>query len=334
MSQKPRRNLGVLSVAIAVLTTGCAMHTPERVAGRFINDIRNGIAQSEGSPAFDRARVDLHLTERRPEQTSNRVYSRSAARTRRHVRIGLASSNVLQDPPDRFDLRLSWAPARPLRKGLVEKLLGPPYGISATGDNGWIILGGILEYRTAETETPYLLFSSPAYIRDPLDFLEAGSLPHLPSLESISHYLERNARERLPRRVEGDGYESRAFHLANGLSLTVYSGIGPQKVPYLAGLTISIVRGYGAPASAADFLPILRDLCIPAPEQLVATISGAKPVGSDAFAAYNNFAIALSRSPDGGAPATDLTLWRRIESPQSVCEHLRPDLERCSSNPQ
>jgi hypothetical protein len=29
----------------------------------------------------------------------------------------------------------------------------------------WVIQGGILDYRAIETETPYLLFSSAAYVR-------------------------------------------------------------------------------------------------------------------------------------------------------------------------
>jgi hypothetical protein len=333
MAQKLRHDLGALGAATALLNIGCALHTPERAAVRFVHDISNGVAQSEGSPAFDRVRIDLHLTERPSRQTSDRVYRRSATWSRRNNWIGLVSSNVLRDPSDRFDLRLSWNPPRPLRTSLLEKVLGPPYGRSATGDNGWVILGGILEYRATETETPYLLFSSPAYIRDPLDFLEAASLPHLPSLASVSRYLERNAIELLPRRVEEGGFESRIFHIADGISITVYSGFGPQRVAYLAGLKISIARGYGAPASAADFLPIVRDLRIPTPKQLVAAISSAKPLGSEAIAVYNNFAVALSR-PNGDAPATNLMLWRRIESPRSLCEHLRPDLERCSSGSQ
>jgi len=223
MAPRPRRDLGALSVVIAVFITGCALHTPERAAVRFVHDIRNGVAQSEGSAAFERARVDLHLTERPPRQTRDRVYSRSAIWRRRNERIGLFSSNVLKDPPDRFDLRLSWTPTRPLRTGLLEKLLGPPYGRSATGDDGWVIQGGILEYRIRESETPYLLFSSPGYVRNPLDFLEAANLPHLPSLASVSHYLERNASEGSPRRVEEGGFESRTFQIADDISITVHS---------------------------------------------------------------------------------------------------------------
>jgi len=123
---------------------------------------------------------------------------------------------VLKDPPDRFDLGLSWAPPRTVANTfLLEKRLGTPYGKSATKDDGWVIQGGILEVtESVRTETPYLLFSSPGYVRDPLDFLEATNLPHLPSLESISSYLERNASESSPPRVEESGFESRTFRIA------------------------------------------------------------------------------------------------------------------------
>jgi hypothetical protein len=86
---------------------------------------------------------------------------------------------------------------------------------------------------------------------------------------------------------------------------------------------------------------MLRDLSIPTPEQLVSAVSGAGlSIGStgddnriDSFVAYNNFAVAVIRSPTGNTPATHLMLWRRIESPRSLCEHLRPDLDRCSGKP-
>ncbi len=341
MARKQRLRLGTLCVALAVLCTGCALHTPERASLRFVHDIRNGVAKSEGSSAFDRLRMDLHLTEHPPRQVSARVYRKSANWSRGNKIIGLVSSNVLQDPPDRFDLRLVWSPPRPLRTGLLERTLGPPDGKSATGDNGWVIEGGVLEYRSDQTETPYLLFSSPAYIRDPLDFLEAANLPHLPSLESVSRYLERNTSEPSLRRTEEGGFESRTFHPANGVSIAVYSGIRPHGAAYLAGLTISIAGGQGTPVNAAGFLPILRDLEVPTPEQLLAAAIGARvPSAStvvdprtDSFAVYQNFALALTQPPKGDAPGTSLTLWRRIESPRSLCEHLRPDLERCSSRP-
>lgn len=202
----------------------------------------------------------------------------------------------------------------------MEGLLGTPYGLSASWDNGWIIDGGVLEYRFTETETPYLLFSSPAYIRDPLDFLEASNLPHLPSLASVNLYLELKGGVRSAARVEEAGIESQTFHLASGVSVTVYSGWGPKHAPYLAGLAISLSN-----ANAADYVAALRDLAVPIPDQVVATIFGSE--GS--FAVLNNFALALIRGPLG---ETRLMIWRRIESPRSWCEHLRPDLERCSGS--
>jgi hypothetical protein len=339
MAQKAGLSRGASLVSIALLSAGCALHTPERAATRFLHDLSDGIAQSEGSAAFDKARVDLHLEERQPGRTGDLIYRRSASWIKRNERIGLVSSNVLRDPPDRFDLRLSWSPPRPLRKGLLEKLLGSPYGRSATWDSGWLIQGGILEYRATQTETPYLLFSSPGYVRDPLDFLEAVDLPHFPSLASVSRYLEQSASQRSPERLEEGGFESQAFNFPSGSSIILYSGMGPQKVPYLAGVTISLPSRHGAPANALDFIPVLRDLGIPTPDQLIAAVSGTKlfaesagdDIGTDSFAVYNNFALALSHSPPGGS-ATNLTVWRRIESPRSLCEHLRPDLDRCSSS--
>ncbi|MCU1233278.1 MAG: hypothetical protein JWP63_1245, partial [Candidatus Solibacter sp.] len=168
----------------------------------------------------------------------------------------------------------------------------------------------------------------------PLDFLEAVSLPRLPSLASVSHYLEQNASLRSPGRVEEGGYESWSFSIPRGTSIILYSRSGPQKVPYLAGLAVSIPGNDGVPANATDFLPVLRDLGIPTPDQLIAAVSGARSTtaetGTDSFAVYENFALVLSHPAKGDLPAMNLTIWRRIESPRSLCEHLRPDLERCS----
>ena len=333
MAQRMACSTGTLLISVALLNTGCALRTPERAATRFVHDLSNDIAQSEGSPAFDRARIGLHLKERPSKQTSTGIYRRSAGWSRRNERIGLVSSNVLSDPPDRYDLRLSWSPPRPLREGLLGKLLGTPYGRSATWDNGWVIQGGLLEYRATEIETPYLLFSSPAYIRDPLDFLEAVNLPRLPSMASVSHYLEQNASLRSPGRVEEGGYESRKFSIQHGISIILYSRSGPQKVPYLAGLAVAIPSKDGVPANATDFLPVLRDLDIPTPDQLIEAVSSARSTTAEtrtaSFAVYDNVALVLSRPPKGDLPA-NLTIWRRIEAPSSLCEHLRPDLERCS----
>jgi hypothetical protein len=175
-----------------------------------------------------------------------------------------------------------------------------------------------LEYRVTETETPYLLFSSPAYIRDPLDFIEASELPHLPSLASLRLYLERNESAPSPRRLEDAGIESQEFRLASGVAVTLYSEMRPQHSPYLVGLAISLPTNVGATANKTNFLTALQELGIPIPDQIIAAA-----LDSNSFTVLNNFALALK-------PAT-LTIWRRIESPRSWCEHLRPDLERCSS---
>jgi hypothetical protein len=226
---------------------------------------------------------------------------------------------VLRDEPGRFDLRLAWHPVRPLRAGLLERELGTPYGRTAAGDDGWIIGGGTLEYRVTETETPYLLFSSPAYIRDPLDFIEASELPHLPSLASLRLDLERNRSAASPARSEDAGIESQEFRLANGVAVTLYSGTRPHRSPYLVGLSISIPSN----ASNTGFHTALQGLGVPIPGQIIASAFGADNGHLDSFAVLNNFALART-------PAA-LSIWRRIESPPSWCEHLRPDLERCSA---
>jgi hypothetical protein len=220
-------------------------------------------------------------------------------------------------------------------------LLGTPYGVSATWDNGWIVEGGILEYRSTAIDTPYLLFSSPAYVRDPLDLLEAADLPHLPSLASVSIELDRDASRQMPKRVEEGGVESKRFYMPSGVSITVYSASGPQHADYLAGLAISLPGKNGLPVSATEFLPVLRGLGIPTPDQVVAAAFGSNPAtglttdgdGYDSFAVYGNFALALSHSSGADPLETILSIWRRIESPRSWCEHLRADLERCSPTP-
>jgi hypothetical protein len=250
----------------------------------------------------------------------------------------LVSSNVRRDPPDRFDLRLSWSPPQQLRPGLLQSLLGTPYGVSATWDDGWIVEGGILEYRSTAIDTPYLLFSSPAYVRDPLDLLEAADLPHLPSLASVSIELERDASRQVPKQVEDSGAESKRLYMPRGVSITVYSASGPQRADYLAGLAISLPGENGLPANAAEFLPALRSLGKPTPDQVVAAAFGSNPAtglttdgdGYDSFAAYGNFALALSHTD---SLETCLSIWRRIESPRPWCEYLRLDLERCSPTP-
>jgi hypothetical protein len=318
-----------LLIGACALFAGCALRTPERATSRFIRDLGKGVAQSGGSPAFERVRTDLRLKEDQ-SKTSHPIYSKSASWKSRKQRIGLASSNVLRDAPNRFDLMLSWSPARTLLPGVLEGLLGTPYGKSATWDNGWIIGGGVLEYRSTETETPYVLFSSPAYIRDPLDFLEASELPHLPSLASVTQYLQGSGSVRSPSRLEGV-VESQEFCSPAGVSVMLYSEKGPQKLPYLVGVAISIPDKASVVANSTDFLALLRDLAVPTSDRIVAAAFSAE-THSESFAVLNNFALTLRYSGEENSSARSVTLgiWRRIESPRSWCEHLRPDLERCS----
>jgi hypothetical protein len=225
----------------ALWTAGCAIHTPERATTRFVHELTGGLALSEGSPAFEKARTELHLQELSSKKKGNAALRRSASWSHKDERLALVSSNVLRDPPDRFDLRLSWDPPRGLRKGLLEKLLGAPYGTSATRDHGWVIDGGVLEYRATETETPYLVFSSPGYIRDPLDFLEAANLPHLPDLAAVRFYLERNGSVQKPPSVEQAYLESQEFEMASrDMSVVLYTSAWPRHSPYLVGIEIRL----------------------------------------------------------------------------------------------
>ena len=310
-----------LLAACTLLAGGCAVRTPDRAAQQFVRQLRGGVAREAGPAAFDRMRSGLRLKERQAKPTSRPVYNRTAGWSSEQQRIGLASSNVLVDAADRFDLRLSWGPPRTLRAGLLQRLLGPAYGKSATGDDGWLLDGGVLEYRAAETGTPYLLFSSPGYIRDPLDFLEAAGLPKLPDLATVSLYQESRGAPKSAPRPEAGGVESQAFLMPAGISITRYSAAGPRQVTYLAGLAISIPNRERSPVAASEFVPELRELGVAPAEEIVGAIF---PSGS--FAVYGNFALALTRSP----AETTLSVWRRIESPQAWCQHLRPDLLRCS----
>ncbi len=329
-----------LLLSAALVLPGCAVHTPERATIRFVHELNGGAARLEGSAAFESARSALNLKENRRTEASKFVFGRSANWNHKNNRIGLISSNVLRDPPERFDLRLSWSPPRRLRLGLLEGLLGRAYGISATWNNGWVIDGGILEYRITGTETPYLLFSSPAYVRDPLDFLEDRNLPHLPTLQEVSEYVERNASVHMSIHVEEYGAESKRSCMPTGVCITVYAASGPQHVDYLEGLAISVPGKNGLSASAADFLPVLIGLGIENSRQIVAAIFGsnvsAAPgldgTGFNAFAVYGNFALALSHASGSDPMESSLWIWRRIEAPQSWCKHLRPDLERCSES--
>jgi hypothetical protein len=97
----------------------------------------------------------------------------------------------------------------------------------------------------------------------------------------------------------------------------------------LVGLAISISAKDGAPADAADFLPWLSSLGIPEPDQINAAIFA---LGADHFAVHDNFALTLEHlQTSGRLQETRLAIWRRIESPRTWCERLRPDLERCSA---
>lgn len=317
MSARPR--VAALTSAIALGTlAGCAVRTPERAAVRFTHQFDRGATHSTGVAAFDQTRAALRLTENPPKQGTDPVYHKSASWSRGKLQIGLASSDILKDAPARFDLLLSWYPPRTLQPGLLEKLLGRPAGLTATWDSAWILGGGVLEYRATATEVPYLLFSSPGYIRDPLDFVESAALPRLPQLSSVTAWLDHNASGQSPKRSEIAGIESQEFQLTAERSITVYTAPAPDRSRYLIGLALTL------PGIAPDFVPLLADLGISSPRQLAAAILDAP--ASSPFAASGNFALALTR-----ATSTRLTIWRRIESPRSWCEHLRPDLERCSA---
>lgn len=286
--------------ACAVLACGCAARTPERAASRLIRDLRSGAAAASGPDAFERVRAGLRLQEQPAKRATAAIYTRSANWNRGGERIGIVSSEVLRDAPGRFDLRLAWTPARPLRPRFLEGLLGKPWGKSGTWDDGWIVAGGMLEYRVAAGGTPYLLFSSPGYVGDPLDLMESAALPGMPDLATVNRYPAHN-----------------------GITVTPHAAVGPGKVPYLAGLTISISNRDGVEAKAPEFVPVLRDLRIASPDEVAAAI-----FRTGTFAVYRNFALALEHGPAD----TTVGIWRRIESPRAWCEHLRPDLERCSVN--
>lgn len=308
-----------LSLAMACLTSGCALHTPERATTRFIHELRGGVALADGSPAFERVRARLHLKEIESKKTASQVVRRSATWKHQKQQIAIVSSNVLQDPPDRYDIRLSWYPPRKLQSGLLEQLVGPPFGTSASSDSGWAIDGGILEYRAAETETPYLVFSSPRYVRDPLDFLESAELPRLPELSSVKVALSRNGAVVAPARAEEAYLESQQFAFPpREMSVIVYSSAGPRQTSHLTGVAVRLA----GTKSLADFSPILTDLGI-SPSQ---TVPENPPAPT--YAAEKNFVFVFTRSPKD----TTLSVWRRIESPRFVCGHLRPDLERCSNS--
>ena len=288
------------------------MHTPESATRQFVRELGRSAARAQGDRAFEQTRRALHLGQ--GQRTNHHMSARWA---REKDRIALVSSNVLVDEPGRFDLRVSWYPPRDLRAGLLERLLGAPMGVSATGDQAWLLDGGVLEYRTTATETPYLLFSSPGYIRDPLDFVEAVGMPRLPEPAAVDARLKSSATAESPERSEEAGIRSQRFCRANGVCVTRYAGAGPQSTAYLAGLSIVLP----SEAAAPDFLPILRELSVPDADEAVGAVAG----DGDRFGVYRNFALALRHSNT----ETTLAIWRRIETPREWCGRLRPDLERC-----
>jgi hypothetical protein len=294
---------------LALACTGCAVHSPERAAREFIRQVSTP-APPTGSAAFDRTRQALQLADT-PTKREGVPY-RSAAWVRKQQRLGLVTSNVLVDDPQRYDLRLSWTPSRLLRSGLMERTLGPPTGISATGDSAWVLpAGGVLEYRHVGIETPYLLYSSPGYIREPLDFVETPNAPKLPALSDAAARLRALAGPDFTERSEV-GFRGRRSCFDAGTCVTLYVASMRGQPDYLIGLEVAI-----KPSPPADaFVRVFQQLGVPDAGKLIAAISG-RP-----FAAESNLALARPE-PER------IILWRRIESPLDWCKHLRPDLARC-----
>lgn len=338
--------LSIIALGSIPFSAGCVFHTPERAARQLVRELNGGIGR-EGPAAFEQTRLALHLKELHPTTPPSKpIYRRPAAWKHRKERIGLVSSNILVDPPDRFDLRVTWYPPRELQSELMERLLGSAYGKNITWDDCWAIGGGVLEYRRAATETPYLVYSSPGYTRDPLDLVEAAELPHLPSLDALNGYLEQSATSRSLERLEDAGLKSQDFCLVSpdrpsqprGVCITRYTRVTPQQLPYLTGVAISLTSNVAEEAKQAEFASILRTLGVPTVERVLTAINAAAPIAAsnsdatsiESFAVYNNFALARWRAIGGGVRTDTVSIWRRIESPRAWCEHLRPDLERCS----
>jgi hypothetical protein len=306
-----------------VFASGCAIHTPEGATRRLVHDLHHGIPQS-GLSAFTIVQSDLHLSERPAKSTD--VYNKTAGWVNAGRSIGLVSSEVLRDPPGRFDLMLTWAPRRPLQAGLLTSLLGPPSGISYSGDRAWVIGGGVLEDRVA-----YLLYSSPGYVGDPLDLVEAGDLPRMPDPEPVDQYLQQLEKSGTAERSEIGGMKSQEFCLEVELNpcVTRYRFTAEGK-PRLLGLEIKIDN---PPSDAASvFMRLFEAMGIPLPEhglQAIFSSPSAVPDGSASFAVDGNFAFARFHS----GPKESVFIWRRVESPQSWCKHFRPDLTRCKAEP-
>jgi hypothetical protein len=295
-------------LAVVLFCVGCAVHSPERAAREFVRQIRRP-SPATGSSSFDKLSHGLQLQE---EVSKKGAYRRSAAWVRKKDRIALVTSNVLQDDPLRYDLRLSWAPSRLLGDGLPDRLLGPPSGLSATGDSAWVLPGGgVLEYRHAGIDTPYLLYSSSGYIREPLDFVEAVDGAKLPPLAGATQRLQELAGQDATERTEM-GFRSRRSCFSAGTCVTLYVSSIRQQPDYLMGLGVTV----GGASGNEVFVRLLREFNVPDAENLVEAVA-VRPL-----AVKGNFAVAR----DG--PYT-LTVWRRIESPVGWCKYLRPDLERC-----
>jgi hypothetical protein len=294
--------------AAILFCAGCAAHSPERAARQFLRQIGRP-APASGSTAFDQMSHALQLRETPAKQGT---YRRAAAWVRRQDTIHVVASNVLQDDPLRYDLRLSWTPSRLLRDGLPERLLGPPSGLSATGDSAWVLPGGgVLEYRHVGIDTPYLLYSSAGYIQEPLDFVEILGEPKLPPLAEVTKRLQGLAGPDVIERAE-IGFRSRRSCFGPDICVTLYVASPRRQPDYLVGLGVTAGRASGNDV----FVRVLRELGVPDAEGLVDAVA-ARPLAVEA-----NFALAKE--------GTDkLTVWRRIESPVEWCKVLRPDLERC-----
>ncbi|HLJ51302.1 MAG TPA: hypothetical protein VKU01_35075 [Bryobacteraceae bacterium] len=197
---------------------GCAIHTPEGATRRFIIELQRGVPQV-GTKAFERTGDELHLRERRAKGAD--VYRRMAGWSKGSRRIALVSSNLLRDPSETFDLRLNWTPSRQLDRNLLSKLLVAPFGLSYTGDTAWVIDGGVLEYRAFSTETPYLLYSSPGYVKDPLDLVESDKRPRMPPWNDVERYLRNAAKPVSPERTELGGVRAQEFCLVKELDVCV-----------------------------------------------------------------------------------------------------------------
>jgi len=194
---------------------------------------------------------------------------------------------------------------------MPERLLGPPAGVSATGDTAWVLPGsGVVEYRHLGIDTPYLLYSSPGFIREPLDFVQTIDGAKLPTLTEATKRLQALGAPEPTERSE-IGFRSRRFCIGADACVTLYVTSARQRPDYLIGLGLTLG---GTPEKDA-FVRILHELGVADAEELV------KAGAASQLVVKGNFAIETSTDT--------LTLWSRIEMPVSWCKVLRPDLERC-----